>query len=214
LPDFNLEFVVILLVCYLFGSFPTAYLLVKSFSKKSVIHEGSGNVGTYNAYTVSKSKMVGILVLILDFLKGSVPMLFLIIFFKLNFIGICVCSLFIILGHNYSIWLKFKGGRGLATAAGIFVVLNFVMLIGWCVVWVISFLFKKDILISNVAATLSMPLLAIIFRSIFIAAFEPQIGMNNYLYFIIFVSAVTVLILSRHMEVIKSFKKNSKNLNN
>ena len=72
-------------------------------------------------------------------------------------IGIIV----LIIGHNFSIWLKFKGGRGLAAGAGIFAVLNFWILVSWCLVWVIFYLFKKNVLLSNFFATLFLPLFAI-----------------------------------------------------
>ena len=207
MPDLNLKFGIILLASYLIGSFPTAFLVVKLFHKKDVTKEGSGNVGTLNAFTVSKSKLAGLLVLLVDFLKGSIPMLFLILFGKLSIAGIYVAAVFLILGHNYNIWLKFKGGRGLATGAGIFIVINFLMVIGWGIIWLIASLFKKDILVSNFAATLSMPVLAVVFKNIFLMTFMNETGGNeigSYIYFIVFVTLLTLVILLRHIEIFKS----------
>ena len=221
MPDINLKLGLILLLSYLIGSFPTAFILVKAFNKKDVTKEGSGNVGTLNAFTVSKSKLVGLLVLLIDFLKGSLPMLFLLLFGKLSITGIYLAAIFLIIGHNYNIWLKFKGGRGLAAGAGIFIVINFIMVIGWGIVWLAASLFKKDILVSNFAATLSMPVLALALRSIFIMTFLSEMGnsignpmgMNNYTYFIIFVTIIAILILSRHTEIIKDLSKKKKIIN-
>lgn len=207
MPELNLKLGIILLASYLVGSFPTAFIMVKLFNKKDVTKEGSGNVGTLNAFTVSKSKLVGLLVLLIDFLKGSIPLLFLVLFIKLNITGIYLAVIFLILGHNYNVWLKFKGGRGLATGAGIFVVVNFIMIIGWGIIWMTGSVFKKDILVSNFAATLSMPLMAIAFKSIFLRTFLPEMGMNNYTYFVIFVTILTIIILSRHLEIFKIFAK-------
>lgn len=214
MPDFNLKLGLILLACYLIGSFPTAFLLVKSYSKKDVTKEGSGNVGTFNAFTVSKSKLVGLLVLLVDFLKGSLPMLFIVLFGNLSVGGIYLAAIFLILGHNYNVWLKFKGGRGLATGAGIFIVINFIMVIGWGIAWLAASLFKKDILVSNFAATLCMPVFALAFRSVFMMTFLPEMGghagTNNYTYFIIFVLIITIIILSRHTEIIKDLSTKKK----
>jgi glycerol-3-phosphate acyltransferase PlsY len=214
LPDFSLKFFAVLLVCYLIGTFPAAFILVKIFHKKDITQEGSGNVGTLNAFEVSNSKLLAFLVLLIDFIKGSAPVFFLIYFSRFNNVQIYAASVSIILGHNYNIWLKFKGGRGLAAGAGIFAAINFFMVLGWGLVWLITSLFKKGVLVSNFAATLSMPLLAVIFKDLFIKTSKPGISMNDYLYFIIFVFAVSSIIILRHIEVIKEFsfiKKNSKN---
>jgi glycerol-3-phosphate acyltransferase PlsY len=203
--DFSIKFFAVLLACYLIGTIPAAFILVKIFHEKDVTKEGSGNVGTLNAFTVSKSKLLAFQVLLIDFLKGSVPVFFLIYFFKLNVYQIYAASVFIIIGHNYNIWLKFKGGRGLATGAGIFAAVNFVMVIGWGIVWLITSLFKKGVLVSNFIATFSLPFIALIFKNLFISTSKPEIGMNDYLYYIIFVTAVTLVIILRHLEIIKQF---------
>ncbi|HAX48012.1 MAG TPA: acyl-phosphate glycerol 3-phosphate acyltransferase, partial [Bacteroidetes bacterium] len=73
---FTINNFVIFVLCYLIGSFPTAYILVKLRSNKDLTKEGSGNVGTLNSFTVSKSKAIGITVLLIDILKGALPVYF------------------------------------------------------------------------------------------------------------------------------------------
>jgi len=70
---FTIESILVFVLCYIIGSFPTAYLLVKAASGKDVTREGSGNVGTLNSFQVSKSKWVGVLVLVTDLFKGLLP---------------------------------------------------------------------------------------------------------------------------------------------
>lgn len=115
-----------LLICailaYLIGSFPTAYLVGKFFFHKNIFDYGSGNVGTTNAYRVF-GKYAGTLVLIIDILKGTLGAL-MPVFFGLDhhwvlFVGICA-----IIGHCFSIFLKFRGGKAVATSAGILLAYN------------------------------------------------------------------------------------------
>lgn len=210
-PDISIKFVGLLLACYLAGTIPAAYLIVKLFHKKDVTKEGSGNVGTLNAFKVSNSKLTAVQVLLADFLKGAVPVFIMIFFMNLGALQVYTASLFILIGHNFNIWLRFKGGRGLASGAGIFAVINFVILLGWLVVWLIASLFKKGVLISNFAATLSLPLTAVFFKNLIIKTANPEIAMNDYNYFIIFVSAVMFIIILRHLELFKNFSSKNKN---
>src|SRR5699024_2387663 len=115
-----------LLICailaYLIGSFPTAYLVGKFFFHKNIFDYGSGNVGTTNAYRVF-GKYAGTLVLIIDILKGTLGAL-MPVFFGLDhhwvlFVGICA-----VIGHCFSIFLKFRGGKAVATSAGILLAYN------------------------------------------------------------------------------------------
>jgi acyl phosphate:glycerol-3-phosphate acyltransferase len=109
-------------VSYLVGSFPTAYVLGKRLRNIDVSRNGTGNIGAMNAYDVTGSKTIGILVAIIDVMKGL-----LVTFFSEHFYGSIIgltAALFVVIGHNYSIFLKFKGGRGLAAAAGALLVIQ------------------------------------------------------------------------------------------
>ncbi len=203
------------LVCYLIGSFPSGYLFVKTAHSKDITKEGSCNVGTLNAMQVSGSKLTGILVLIFDFLKGALPVFLLVTVFNESITTVYIASLFLILGHNFPVWLKFKGGRGLATGAGIFLVLNYWILISWSLIWITLILFRKSILVSNLLATLFLPLIAILlfsFHKISTIEFVNSEGSNI---FVVFVICISMLVLFRHWEVLAKYLPfTRKNLNN
>jgi glycerol-3-phosphate acyltransferase PlsY len=194
---------------YAAGSLPSGYLFVKLFHKKDITKEGSGNMGTLNAFNVSRSKTTTISVLIFDILKGVIPVYLVNYLTMHDMISIYAVSIFIILGHNYPVWLKFKGGRGLASATGVFAVINFAVIASWCVVWLIVNIIKKDILFSNFAATASLPFLVILLRPFLSNTFSILFSVNeyNYIYFIIFVFIITILILIKHGEIFSGKNK-------
>ncbi len=110
------------IVSYLVGSFPTAYVIGKHFRKIDLSRNGSGNLGAMNAYEVTGSKSIGIVVALIDMSKG-----FLVTSLSFWNYGIIIgltAALFVVIGHNYSLYVGFKGGRGLATAAGALLVLQ------------------------------------------------------------------------------------------
>jgi len=101
---------------YLIGSFPTAYVIGKHVKGIDISRNGTGNIGAMNAYEVTGSKTIGITVGLVDLLKGL-----LVTFLAQHELGSTAglaAAFFAVLGHNYSIFMRFKGGRGLATAAG------------------------------------------------------------------------------------------------
>jgi len=212
--EFGLYSILIFLICYLIGSFPSGYLFVKTSHRKDITKEGSGNVGTFNAVTVSGSKLIGFLVLIFDFLKGAVPMYILTKVYNDDIITLYAASIFLVLGHNYSVWLRFKGGRGLATGAGIFIVLSYWILISWCLVWIVLRLFKQEVLISNFIATLFLPLFAIILNLFDIKTTINVISSSGINLFVVFVICISLLVVIKHMEVLgKIFPTVAKNFN-
>ena len=201
---------VIFVLCYLIGSFPVAYILVRIKSKKDITQEGSGNVGTLNSFKVTKSKTVGIAVLLIDLLKGAIPVYVMMHVMNIYYPIVMFGAYGLILGHNYSIWLKFKGGRGLAPGAGIFLVVNYFIVIGWCLVWLIVFLIKRKVLISNTVATFSLPVFILLVNQFeWLVVNETANGFSLF-YFTVFSIAITIVILSRHPEVFKKiFQKQS-----
>jgi glycerol-3-phosphate acyltransferase PlsY len=145
---------------YLVGSIPVAYLAVRRKAKVDIRETGSGNAGGFNAFYVTQSKAVGILVGVLDGVKGlavvSGAMLLQPDAFPLQAVALFAA----IAGHNYPVWLKFKGGRGLATSAGGLFLLGFSYTIAWCAVWLVSkFLLRRDVLTSDLIAIFSTPVI-------------------------------------------------------
>ena len=117
----------ILLTAYLIGSFPTAYLVVKFLTGRDIRRYGSKNVGALNAYRVLKRKgkwpafFAPLLILLVDGSKAILSYLLAKYFaIPLAFLA----PMFAIFGHNYPVWLKFRGGRGLAALLGYFLYIN------------------------------------------------------------------------------------------
>lgn len=208
--NFYIKFLVFIL-CYFIGSFPTAYVIVKKTLNKDLTKEGSGNVGTYNAIVVSKSKSTGIIVLFIDLLKGFLPVFLMLFVFKFDYKIAAIASCFLIAGHNYPIWLKFKGGRGLAPGAGIFLVLNYFILSGWLIAWSVSMMIKKDVLIANSAATLSLFIYIFLINKFDFFVVSYNLSSFSLTFFTVSSLIITVIVLSRHLEVLKSFF--NKNIN-
>ncbi len=145
---------------YLIGSIPVGYLIVRKKADVDILKSGSHRSGGFNAFVVTDSKVVGILVGVLDALKGLVPVLLAGLIFHQSFLHACMALFGAIIGHNYPIWTKFKGGRGLATAAGGMFILGFSFAIIWCLIWVVTKVaLKRDILVANLTAIFLTPLL-------------------------------------------------------
>lgn len=201
-----MEIIVSAVIGYLLGSPPTAYLLVKLLHKKDVTIEGSGNVGALNSLEVSSSKITGSIVLLIDFLKGVLSAFIPIMIFGDYFIIAATGLIAAVFSHCYSPWLKFKGGRGLATAAGGAIVIAPVILVVWVIFWVISYLFKKHIHFSNVIATVLTT--AIAWTSAQILNNTKWLNVHpaesSALYSIL-ISIMMLIILSRHIKTIKSY---------
>jgi glycerol-3-phosphate acyltransferase PlsY len=212
--NFGVNSILTFFICYLIGSFPTGYFFVKAKYKKDITKEGSGNVGTLNALKVSGSKLIGIIVLLIDFLKGAIPVLLLVMVFDEDMTNVYISSIFIIIGHNFPVWLKFKGGRGLATGAGIFAVLNYWILISWCFVWIVFYIFKRNVLLSNFFATLFLPLVGILLNKYSVHSTIRFLNPSDNNLLVVFVICISLLVLFKHGEVLyRIFPSLGKNLN-
>jgi len=112
-----------LVLTYIIGSIPFAYIYGKIFRKIDIREHGSGNVGATNVLRVFGTK-AGIIVLLLDILKGFIPVFIITIIYPQTQWQPVLLGIFAILGHTFTIFLKFKGGRGVATSAGVFLALS------------------------------------------------------------------------------------------
>ena len=149
-----MEYLISSIIGLLLGSFPTAYILVKKASGIDIRNEGSGNVGAFNSLKVSKSKLIGFSVLLIDFLKGGISTLIPLLIFPNEFIFPALALTFAVFSHCFNPWLKFRGGRGLATAAGGAALIFPFLLVVWCILWVIFYLMKRDIIFANILSTI------------------------------------------------------------
>jgi len=107
----------IAIVCYLVGSFPTAYIVTKYIKNIDIRDFGSGNPGATNVFRIV-GKLPGIITLLIDFLKGFLPTLFVKLQYPKFTLFVAICGVLTIVGHIFSVFLKFRGGKGIATGSG------------------------------------------------------------------------------------------------
>ena len=126
-----MDLILIVLVCYFLGSIPFGFILTKFFLKQDIREIGSGNIGATNVLRTG-NKSIGYLTLLLDILKAVIP----VIFIKINFSEyLFISSLSVFLGHVFPIWLKFKGGKGVASYLGILFCINYILGFVFILVW-------------------------------------------------------------------------------
>lgn len=155
-------------------------------------------MGAMNSYEVSKSRFIGLSVLIIDLLKGIAPVVLLKLLYPDSFLIIGTSLLFAVLSHCFNPWLKFKGGRGLATAAGGALIIFPYLLLIWIVMWVIFYAMKKDIIFANFTAIIASMLILFTTSEIAVKYTFPQAESNAAL--IIYTSAVLIIILIKHFD--------------
>ena len=135
--DINL--IIVAIYSYLLGSIPFGLVLTKIFLKKDIREIGSGNIGTTNVLRTGK-KSLAVATLVLDLLKGYFSLVITFIYFE-NLISYSALICFI--GHIFPIWLKFKGGKGVATYLGVILALSYKFFLIFGITWlVLSFLFR------------------------------------------------------------------------
>ena len=143
------------IISYLMGSIPFGFILTKIFLKKDIRDIGSGNIGATNALRTG-SKLIGFTTLILDILKAIIP----VIIVKIYYIEyLYIASLSVFLGHVFPIWLKFKGGKGVATYVGILCCINIYLGLVFGIVWLITFLISKYSSLSSLVGAISIPII-------------------------------------------------------
>ena len=148
-----MEFFLISFVSYLMGSIPFGFILTKLFLKQDIRNIGSGNIGATNALRTG-NKFLGYSTLILDIAKAIIPILYV----KNNYPDlIYLASLSAFLGHVFPIWLKFKGGKGVATYLGILFSINFIYGFIFVSNWLIIFFLSKYSSLSSLIASFSIP---------------------------------------------------------
>ena len=149
-----MEYLIVGITSYLMGSIPFGFILTKIFLKKDIREIGSGNIGATNALRTG-NKLVGYSTLILDILKAIIP----VIYVKMNYPElIYIASLCAFLGHVFPIWLKFKGGKGVATYVGILFSINILLGLIFAVSWGVVFLIFRYSSLSSIVGSLSIPL--------------------------------------------------------
>ena len=181
-----MEIIVISILSYLMGSIPFGFILTKIFLKKDIRDIGSANIGTTNVLRTG-NKSLGYGTLFLDVIKAVIP----VIYVKLNYPDyIFIASLCVFLGHVFPIWLKFKGGKGVATYVGILFSINLTIGFVFIGVWFFTFLISKYSSLSSLLGSLSVPIYLFFFTS----------------QKLVFFSIMFILIIYTHRENVKRLK--------
>ena len=179
-----MELILIILVSYLLGSIPFGLILTKIFLKKDIREVGSGNIGATNVLRTG-NKVIGYLTLILDVLKAVTPVLYI----KFNFPELVyISSLSVFIGHVFPLWLKFKGGKGVATYVGILFSINYILGMIFIFSWLVIFFISKYSSLGSILSSLTIPIFVY-----FSSSYK-----NEYFFIIMF-----VLILFTHRENVK-----------
>ena len=185
-----MELGLIILLSYFMGSIPFGFILTKIFLKKDIREIGSGNIGATNVLRTG-NKMIGYITLSLDILKAIIPLL-VIKFNHPEFLFISALSIF--LGHVFPLWLRFKGGKGVATYVGMLFCINYILGCVFIISWFIIFIIFRYSSLSSLIASLTIPM-----YHFFI------IDNNNYYFFII----LFILIFFTHRENVKRLINNT-----
>ncbi|MDB2379203.1 glycerol-3-phosphate 1-O-acyltransferase PlsY [Candidatus Pelagibacter bacterium] len=182
-----MDYLIVGIVSYLMGSIPFGLILTKIFLNKDIREIGSGNIGATNALRTG-NKLIGYSTLILDIAKAIIP----VIFVKINYPDlIYIASLCAFLGHVFPIWLKFKGGKGVATYVGILFSINLLLGIIFVASWGIIFLMFRYSSLSSIVGSISIPIYILITDQI-----------SNAIFF----GIMFILIFFTHRENIKRLK--------
>ena len=182
-----MELFIIGIISYLMGSIPFGLILTKIFLKKDIREIGSGNIGATNALRTG-NKLIGYSTLILDVLKAVIPVLYV----KINLPdAVYISALFAFIGHVFPVWLKFKGGKGVATYVGILFSLNIIYGLVFGICWLIIFFISKYSSLASLIGSFSIPVYILILE-----------GLENVFFYVI----MFILIFFTHRENIKRLK--------
>ena len=182
-----MDYLAVGIASYLMGSIPFGLILTKIFLNKDIREIGSGNIGATNALRTG-NKLIGYSTLIFDIAKAVVT----VIYVKINYPDlIYIASLCAFLGHVFPVWLKFKGGKGVATYVGILFSINILFGVIFVASWGIVFLLFRYSSLSSIIGSMSVPVYILITSQI-----------NNAIFFAI----MFILIFFTHRENIKRLK--------
>jgi glycerol-3-phosphate acyltransferase PlsY len=179
------NYFILLTIVYFFGSIPFAYIFPKFFGMGDIRELGSGNVGATNVLRTG-NKALAIVVLVFDIIKGFVPLIILKNYYHNDlseFIIVLIGSV-VILGHIFPIWLKFKGGKGVATYIGFLFAINYIFGIIFIITWLLIAFLKKYSSLASITSLVLLPLFVMLF------SYEKQI-----IYLLILIN---LIIISKH----------------
>jgi glycerol-3-phosphate acyltransferase PlsY len=156
----SIPFTVLLIpaVAYLLGSIPFGLILARVFGRGDVRKEGSGNIGATNVSRVA-GPLAGILTLLSDGAKGAAAVLLAGRYSNDSAMWMVIAGLAALVGHCFPVWLKFKGGKGVATAAGVYLAMSPPAFLGGLILFSLIAGYSRYVSLGSVAAAVAMPLL-------------------------------------------------------
>jgi len=183
------------LTAYLLGSIPFGFLLVRLFLKEDIRAKGSGNIGATNVVR-SGTKKLGALTFVLDACKGFIAVW---LASRIIFTPVvmpvplqnatALAALFAILGHIYPVWLRFKGGKGVATAFGVFLALAPWAALAALVVFIAAFALSKYVSLASILAAIAFPIFAMLL---------PHLAYHPWLIAVIIL--VPIIVIAKHRQ--------------
>lgn len=169
-----MRFILVVLLAYLLGSIPFGYLIVRAKSGSDVRRTGSGGTGATNV-SRKAGRSAGALTLVLDSAKGALAVVVALLAsgYKINWL-VAGAAVAVILGHCFPIWLRFRGGKGVATGVGVFLVLAPIALGGSALVFLAIVWWIRYVSLGSIAAAVALPLFVLLQNILFkpIAGFE------------------------------------------
>jgi glycerol-3-phosphate acyltransferase PlsY len=181
----------IIISCYLLGSIPFGYIVGKLFKKIDIRELGSGNIGATNVFRILGPSLAS-LVLIGDIGKGIFS-IYLVKYFDIdNLLILTIAGLAVICGHDWSLFLGFKGGKGIATTFGVVFALNPTISILALIIWGVVLITTRYVSLSSIFAIISIFIFTILFKQ----PYE----------YIMFSAIILILGIFKHKENIKRLK--------
>lgn len=201
--------VVCIFAGYVLGSIPIARIITRFVSGKDILAEGSRNAGAMNSYRVTDKLWVGVFVALLDGVKGFLAVQLGVIIADYTFLAPALCGFFAIMGHNYSIFQSGRGGRGLATAAGVFFAINPVPVVIFVVMWLTGyFVIRRNIHVASMAGIIGLAILYYNVPAPLVETFM-RVRYEKLSTMTVFVYLVCVMLFVRHLEPIRAILRDT-----
>lgn len=196
--DKSVIFIIMLLPCYLLGAIPSSYIMGKLLRGIDLRQHGSGNLGAANTFRVLGMK-AAIPVLLFDVGKGFLAIKLLSIFGVADVINILVAALVVILGHNYSIFVGFSGGKGVGTTMGAFLAMAPIA-VGICFfIWLIILLLFRIVSVASMISAILLPFTIIMTNR--------YLSTDTHRYIIILAVVVAIMVIYKHRSNLRRLKE-------
>ncbi len=182
-----MNYILTLLISYFVGTISGSYIIGNLFLNKDIRKYGSGNAGTTNAMRVL-GKKAGVLTFLIDFLKGALVTLIIRRIFGDEFVPLAILGA--VIGHDFPFYMKFKGGKGVATTLGALALFNFPLTLICYVVWVLGTVLTKMVSVGSILFFVSI---------IIVYSFMSNLAMSN----ILIIDIIALIGIIRHKDNIK-----------